>query len=401
MIATNFLPDYGSDLHPVDLATLGPEGAHRALRYWAAQRDYRPTPIRALPALAARLGVTSIHVKDEGQRLGLGSFKALGGSYAVVQLVLEEVGRRLGRTVVVEELRSEVVRCIARTITVTCATDGNHGRSVASGAQLCGAQAVIFVHDGVSKPRVEAIESLGARVEPIAGIYDDAVAAAVRASEDRGWLLVSDTSWPGYESTPGLVMQGYTVIVREALDALADSPTHVFLQAGVGGLAAAIGGHLAAIHGCERPRLAVVEPTRADCLHQSLCAGNLVRIRSGAPTLMAMLECYEPSWLAWRVLSRIADAFVTVDEEEAVIAMRCLARPLGDDPPIVAGESGGVGLAGLMQVAGFPAARTKLQLDADARVLLINTEGATDPARYRELVQPRPETASHNEAYEA
>jgi diaminopropionate ammonia-lyase len=387
LIAFNTLPEHGCPLYPVDADTLGMEGARAALDYWSRQDDYRPTPLHALPALAATLGVASIHVKDEAHRLGLGSFKALGGCYAAVRLVLDEVGDRLGRTVTFDDLSNETVREVTHGLTLTCATDGNHGRSVARGAQLCGAQAVIFVHGGVSQPRIQAIQSLGSRVETLPGTYDDAVKTATQIANKRGWLLVSDTSGPGYETTPALVMQGYTVLVREVLDALSNTPTHVFLQAGVGGMAAAISGHLAAVHGSRRPGIFVVEPDRADCLHQSLHASRPMRIRPGDATLMAMLECYEPSWLAWRVLSRTADAFVTIGDDEAVTAMNAFAKPIGNDPPIVSGESGGAGLAGLMQVARDSSSRARLRLDAGARVLLINTEGATDPARYRELVK--------------
>jgi len=182
------------------------------------------------------------------------------------------------------------------------------------------------------------------------------------------------------------VMQGYTALVAEALRALPAPPTHVFVQAGVGGIAAAVAGHLGAALGERRPTVVVVEPARAACLFESARAGRAVRIPAGEPTVMAMLECYEPSLVAWRVLARAADAFMTVEEEDAVAAMRRLAQPAGGDPAIVAGESGGVGLAGLMRVAADAGWRAAIGLDAAARVFLVNTEGATDPARYRELV---------------
>ena len=168
-----------------------------------------------------------------------------------------------------------------------------------------------------------------------------------RASRaEKGWTVVSDTSWPGYERIPGLVMQGYTAIVREALRELAAPPTHVFVQAGVGGVAAALAGHLALVFGEQRPTFVVVDPARAACIFETARAGHPVKIAHGEPTVMAMLECYEPSLVAWRVLSRVADAFMTVEDADAVAVMNRLARPAGDDPAIVAGESGGAGLAG-------------------------------------------------------
>jgi diaminopropionate ammonia-lyase len=181
-------------------------------------------------------------------------------------------------------------------------------------------------------------------------------------------------------------MQGYTVMVREALRALPAPPTHVFVQAGVGGLAAAVGGHFALVLGEAQPRIVVVEPARAACVLESARAGHAVKIGHGEPTVMAMLECYEPSLAALRVLMHVADGFMTVDEEEAVRIMRRLARPANGDPAIVAGESGGVGLAGLVRASQDDVMRAELALDNHARVFVINTEGATDPTRYRELV---------------
>ena len=225
----------------------------------------------------------------------------------------------------------------------------------------------------------------------VAGTYDDSVTEAARVSAEKGWTVVSDTSWPGYERIPGLVMQGYTALVREALRRIGEAPTHVFVQAGVGGVAAAVAGHLAIVFGDKRPTFVVVDPARAACIYETAKAGHPVKIAHGAPTVMAMLECYEPSPLAWRVLSRVADAFMTVEDAEAVAVMNRLARPAGGDPPIVAGESGGAGLAGAIRAATDADMRAKLGLTAASRIFVINTEGATDPARYAELVGMRPD----------
>lgn len=390
MFVLNTHPDHGRPLASEDAARLGVEAADEVERFLAPCPHHRPTPLHALPGLARELRLGSIHIKDEGQRLGLGSFKALGGAYAVIRLALEETARCLGRRVEVGELLTGEVRTFARSRTFGCATDGNHGRSVAAGARLVGARAAIFVHEGVTPERVAAIARFGAEVIRVAGTYDDAVAEASRRCAEEGWIVVSDTSWLGYERIPGLVMQGYTVIVREALRALAHPPTHVFVQAGVGGLAAAVAGHLAVALGERRPRFIVVEPVRAACLFESMRAGHLVKIAPGEPTIMAMLECYEPSLLAWRILACAADAFMTLEEDAAIGIMRRLARPLSGDPAIVAGESGGSGLAGLVRAAGDEKLSAALALDASSRIFVINTEGATDPDRYRELVGASP-----------
>jgi diaminopropionate ammonia-lyase len=329
-------------LDPSDAELLGPHAPSGPLRFLASLGAV-PTPLMGLPDLAASIGVGAIYLKNEGERLGLGSFKALGGAYAVERLASQPG------------------------MVFTCATDGNHGRAVAYGARLVGARSVVFVHRGVSQPRIDAIAELGAEIVRVDGNYDESVAEAARVAEERGWTLVSDTAWDGYERIPGLVMQGYTVIVKEALDALPELPTHVFMQAGVGGLAAAVAGHFA-----HRPTFVVVEPARAACLFESARAGRLVTVDPQPPTVMAMLECYRPSLTAWRILSHLADAFMTVEEDEATKAVQSLA-------PISASESGAAGLAGLMQAARDPQIRAQLSLDESSRVFLVVSERSAPP----------------------
>lgn len=386
MYRLNQLSEYGKPLDPADAAYLDERAAARVQALLELCPVAEPTLLHALPALARQLGIGRLFVKDESTRLGLGSFKALGGAYAVLQVFLEEAGRRLGRPVAAQELAQPELRAIAAGFTVACATDGNHGRSVAAGARFIGCRAVIFIHSGVSVDRAAAIEAFGAEIRRVKGVYNDAVAAATRESEANGWVVVSDTAWPGYERIPQLVAQGYTVMVQEALHALPAAPTHVFVQAGVGGLASAVAGHLALVYAERRPRIIIVEPARSACLLASHDAGDRITIAEQQPTVMAMLECQEPSLTAWRVLARLADAFMTVDEDDAVQAMRQYAAPAGTDPAIVSGESGGAGLAGLAVAAADGSIREALGLSADSVVLLFNTEGATDPATYERLV---------------
>lgn len=390
MFLLNTHPDHGRPLDAADAEMFGQEAAKEAERFLSYRDNHAETPLHCLSELAAGLGLAAIHVKDEGHRLGLGSFKALGGAYAVMQLALDEAGRQLGRRIDIAELHTPAVKAIASKMTVACATDGNHGRSVAQGAQLVGGRAKIFVHSGVSDERVEAIARLGAEMIRVEGTYDDSVAEAARIAAGKGWIVVSDTSWPGYEHIPALVMQGYTAMVRETLRQLPQLPSHVFVQSGVGGVAAAVAAHLAVVLSEQRPAFVVVDPARAACIYESARAGHPVRVQPGEPTVMAMLECYEPSLVAWRMLVRVADAFMTVDEEDAVAAMNRLARPTGNDVAIVAGESGGAGLAGLVRAMATPASKSALGLGSASRVLVINTEGATDPGRYAELVGMRP-----------
>jgi diaminopropionate ammonia-lyase len=370
---------------------MSPAAALEAQRLLELCPKHSVTPLYTLPRLAQRLDVAQVRVKDESERLGLGSFKALGGAYALLRVFLRDASKRLGREVLATELADPALRAIAKDVVFACATDGNHGRSVAAGAHFVGCQAVIFLHEGVSAARAAAIERFGASIRYVRGSYDDAVIAAARMSEEHGWHVISDTSWPGYESIPRLVAQGYTTMLREVEREIGQPPTHIFVQAGVGGLAAAVAAYFALAYGESRPKVVVVEPERAACIYASHEAGRLVAIPRGQPTVMAMLECYEPSLVAWNVLSRLADAFMTVTETDAVRAMRQFAEPLDGDVSIVAGESGAAGLAGLMSARQSESMSAALQLDAHSRVLLINTEGATDPEAYARLVGRTPE----------
>jgi diaminopropionate ammonia-lyase len=368
-------------------AILSDAALRQAREEIASWPGYAPTPLHSLPALARRLGVASVHCKDEGSRFGLGSFKALGGAYAVGRVLARLAGERLGRRVSLRELLQDPsLRAACAAITVTCATDGNHGRSVAWGARMFGCRCVIYIHATVSEGRRHAIEAFGATVVRTEGNYDDAVQRADADARAQGWHVISDTSYPGYMDVPRDVMQGYQLMVQEAIDQLAAWPTHVFVQAGVGGLAAAVCAWFWERDAARRPVLVVVEPDRADCLLRSARAGQPVAVTGALDTLMAGLACGEVSLLAWEILGTGADAFCSVHDEDAIAAMRLLAFPDGGDPGIVAGESAVAGVAAAIGLAQDAAGRGALGLGADSRLLFFGTEADTDPALYRELV---------------
>ena len=375
-----------------------PYGAHRSTLLSAnalAQAQavistwpgYAETPLRAMPGLAAAVGVASIHYKDEGSRIGLGSFKALGGAYAVARLLCRELGHRLGRSVSHAQLQNEpALREACADITVTCATDGNHGRSVAWGAQMLGCRCVIYIHATVSEGRKQAIERYGAQVVRTSGNYDDSVQQADRDARANGWFVISDTSYPGYMDIPRDVMQGYQLLVHEAVGALAQWPTHVFLQAGVGGFAAAVCAYFWERSTSQRPVMVVVEAERADCLLQSAKAGQVVAVKGDLDTLMAGLACGEVSLLAWDILASGADAFCALPDPAAVDVMRLLASPLPGDPVVVAGESAVAGLAAALLLAQDPGTSQLPGLGADSRILVFGSESDTDPALYQQLM---------------
>lgn len=365
------------------LSDAGFAAARDTIGHWPG---YAPTPLVALPDLADRAGVVSLHYKDEGGRFGLGSFKALGGAYAVARLLQAELGKALGRKVTMDEVTQVAHPDLAAKITVCCATDGNHGRSVAWGAQTFGCACVIFIHATVSEARKTAIESFGAEVRRCDGNYDDSVRAAQDTARHEGWFVVSDTSYPGYMEVPKDVMQGYEIMAAEAFDALDHPPTHIFLQTGVGGMAAAVTAQAKRRWGHARPVIVLCDPDLSACFLESFRAGKPAVVEGDLDTLMAGLACGEVSALAWAVLEEHADAVMAVTDAAAVAAMKHLAFPKGGDPAVVAGESAVAGLAGLLALAEDAEARSLLHLGPDARVLLFGTEGDTDPALYQDLV---------------
>ncbi|HWI81905.1 diaminopropionate ammonia-lyase [Ramlibacter sp.] len=344
------------------------------------------TPLHDLRGLAARLDVAAVAYKDEGSRFGLGSFKALGGAYAVARLLCRTVAQRVGHAVTTADLLARRFHDLTREVTVTCATDGNHGRSVAWGAQLFGCRCVVYLHAQVSEGRRAAIAGYGAAVVRTAGNYDESVRRADADAQAFGRHVISDTSYPGFMDVPRHVMQGYQLLVAEAAQQLAAPPTHVFVQGGVGGLAAAVCGYYWERLGGTRPRLTVVEPRAADCLMRSARRGRITAVPGELDTLMAGLACGEVSPLAWEILETGADAFATIGDEAAVATMRLLADGSDGDPPIVAGESAVAGLAAAIGISANPAQRAALGLDQSSRLLFVGSERDTDPALYAQLV---------------
>jgi len=334
----------------------------------AAWPGYQQTELRELPGLAANLGVGAIHYKDEGERFGLGSFKALGGAYAVSVLASE---KHPGRD----------------PLTVTTATDGNHGLSVAWGAKNHGMHAVIFIHAEVSHGREDALHKLGADVVRVAGNYDDSVRICYESANEKNWHVVSDTtSGDAGHNVARRVMTGYSVMVAEIVAQMsAMLPTHVFVQGGVGGLAATVCEYFRIAYGSDAPRFIVVEPELAPCLYESGKAERPTAVDVVDETIMAGLSCGEVSSVAWPVLFQYADDFMTIPDSIVAPTMTILANPTGEDVPIVAGESAVAGLAGFITAMHSDALRNAFNLDLESRVLVIGTEGATDLALYESL----------------
>lgn len=349
---------------------------------------YRPTPLVALPGLARALDVASIRYKDEGQRFGLKSFKALGGAYAVLGVLQRHLAERLAvKDASASDLLAGRHARAAAEVTVAAATDGNHGRSVAWGAKMFGCACVIYLHEHVSAAREREIARYGARIVRVPGHYDDSVRACAADSARNGWVLVADTAGEADAAIPAAVMQGYTLLAQEILDEVPppEWPTHVFVQAGVGGLAAAVAAHYWELLGRARPRMVVVEPTRADCLFRTVAAGRPVAVEGSTETFMACLAAGEVSAPAWVILRHAADDVLALEDEAAADTMRLLADGLDGDPPLVAGESGAAATAGLIAAAPDAGLRQALGLDGASRVVAIGSEGATDAETYERV----------------
>ncbi len=344
---------------------------------------YSLTPLRSLHEIANSCDIKKVWYKDESTRFNLGSFKALGGAYAVAKQIISELKKRHKINASMTDLLSNNFKSEVEKISVSCATDGNHGRSVAWGAQLFGCQCVIYLHKHVSKGREIEIAKYGAKIERITGNYDDSVRKAANDAKEFNRLIVSDTSYPGYMDIPKDVALGYTVMFEELVSQLdGEIPTHIIIQGGVGGLASAACAYAWQKWQKNRPLFIIVEPENANCLQQSAINNKPTIVTGELDTLMAGLACGEVSVLAWDILSIGTNYFTTINEATIPKTMKLLAKY-----QIEAGESAVPGLAALITASND----NLLELNENSTVLLIGTEGATDPVIYKNLtgIEPR------------
>ena len=370
--------------------TLSADTAISIRAYHESFPQYAPTPLAALPETAELLGLGSIHVKDESRRFGLNAFKVLGGSYAIGRWMGEKLGLPADE-LNYSTLTSEENREKLGAVTFVAATDGNHGRGVAWTARELGMKSVVYMPRGSAAERLENIRAAGADASITDYNYDDTVRLAAAHAEEYGWVLVQDTAWDGYEEIPRHIMQGYCTMGLEAAEQLPEAPTHIFLQAGVGAMAGAMAGFFATLYGEKRPVITVVEPNRADCIFKTAEAddGKLHFVTGDMDTIMAGLACGEPCALAWDVLSRCADHFISCPEYAAAKGMRILGNPAGEDDRVISGESGAAAfgcVAAIMTEPELAPIRERLGLNRSSRVLCFSTEGATDRENYRSIV---------------
>jgi diaminopropionate ammonia-lyase len=374
-------------LHNAAFETLPAEGFSAAIEEISDWKGYKPTPLFTLKDLSLSLSLGGVLYKDEGPRFGLGSFKALGGSYAALKVLQREISKALNDKVSLKDIRNGQYTKEASEVTLVSATDGNHGRSLAWGCKRFGAPCKIYIHAEVSEGRANAMRNLGAEVIRIDGDYDDSVDLARSEAEENNWFVVSDTSWPGYFEPPRDVMYGYGVMMREISESLTQVPTHVFIQGGCGGFAGSVCASIRQVWGDQAPRIVIVEPHIANCLFESSKANKALFVKINKESIMAGLSCGEASGLAWDIIAEEASDFVTIPENVVAPTVRLLARPEGNDPIIEAGESAVAGLAALICAAKQSDVREQLGLDESSRVLLFGSEGVTDRVIFDEIMK--------------
>jgi diaminopropionate ammonia-lyase len=394
------------------LARLMPEKVNNVLAFHRSIEGYAPTPLVRLRHLASLLGVKSMYVKDESFRFGLNAFKALGGSYAIASYLAGKLGLDISQ-LPYERLISKEVRNRLGEVTFVTATDGNHGRGVAWTAHKLQQKCVVYMPKNTVRERLENIRALGAKADITDMNYDDTVRLSSREAAEHGWVMVQDTSWTGYEDIPRSIIQGYTTLLAEAVEQLetehgGQRPTHVFVQAGVGSLAAAVAGYIANVYGSSSeggPTIAVVEPENAACIFDTLCAedGEIHAVGGDLHTIMAGLACGEPVTVGIDLLANYVDFVVSMPDYVAAQGMRVLSNPTrvreGEpatvpdgrtaDQRIISGESGAASFGFAYEVLTNPAlagAKRALGVNSESVLFFVSTEGDTDRAAFSAIV---------------
>lgn len=376
-----------------DIDFLNADVAKKVSAFHRSFPQYKPTPLAVLDNLSKEWNVSKIFVKDESYRFGLNAFKALGGSYAIGQYLAERLNIHPAELTYDMLVSSEVREALGE-ITFITATDGNHGRGVAWTANQLKQKSVVYMPKGSSVERLNHIKSEGADASITELNYDDTVRLAAEDAEGNHWVLVQDTAWEHYEEIPKKIMQGYITMVSEAyeqLKELDEKPTHVFIQAGVGSMAATVQGFFANVYGEDRPITVIVEPDKADCIFQTAKAndGKLHYVKGDLDTIMAGLACGEPSTLGWQILNDYADAFLSCPDKIAAQGIRILAAPLKGDPQVISGESGAVGIGAVNEIlksSEYVDLKKQLRINPDSKILFFSTEGDTDAAHFKKVV---------------
>ena len=373
-----------------NLDFLNLESAKKVQSFHASFPVYKETPLVELKHTAKSMGLGNIYIKDESYRFGLNAFKVLGGSYAIGNYLAKRLGKSITEMPYEKLVSGEIKRELGD-ITFVTATDGNHGRGVAWTAKQLQQKSVVYMPKGSAEERLMNIRAEGADASITDLNYDEAVRLANSQAEQKGWVMVQDTAWEGYEDIPGWIMQGYGTMGYEAYMQLPEKPTHIFLQAGVGSMAGAVAGFFASVYGGDRPIITIVEPNKADCIYKTAEAadGKLHFGTGDMDTIMAGLACGEPCSIGWNVLRDYADNFISCPDYAAAQGMRVLGNPEAGDTKVVSGESGASAfgcIAEIMRDKTLVELKNKLKLDENSKVLFFSTEGDTDKENYKSIV---------------
>ncbi|WNF38714.1 diaminopropionate ammonia-lyase [Bacillaceae bacterium IKA-2] len=383
---------YCSEHNHEELSVFQKEKIVKVHEFQKSHQSFTVTPLHRLKNLADFLDVGEIRVKDESFRFGLNAFKVMGGIYAIAKYLADSLGKDI------EELSFDSLKNHKEQLgdlTFISATDGNHGRGVAWAARELGHKSIIYMPKGSSPHRLEAIRAEGAKADITELNYDDSVRMCAKLREENGWIMVQDTAWEGYDEIPLWIMQGYGAMAKEIVEQLeaeaGPQPTHIFLQAGVGSFAGAIAAYMVEYYRDNPPVIVVVESDQADCYFRSFSSeqGKLTTVTGDMDTIMAGLACGEPNTRAFRILRQYATATFSCDDKIAALGMRIYGNPIKGDPSVISGESGAVTLGLLHELRNnnfYSTISDELSLDSNSNVILINTEGDTDPYDYREIV---------------
>ena len=361
---TSFLENKEYNFNKKNILTQLPEQfIDEAIEAISSWDNYAPTPLIKLNKLNEELKFKNIYYKDEDKRFDLRSFKALGGAFAVYKIASKK-----------------------KDITVSTATAGNHGRSVAWGAQRLGVKCKIFISEFVSESRAEAMRNLDAEVIRVKGNYDNSLKECIKQSNKNNWEIVQDVSWEGYKEVPKLIMAGYTIMVKEIINEIdKNSITHVFLQAGVGGMAAAIIAGFAKLSKTI-PQFIIIEPENADCVFQSIKNNKPTTVDIKKETVMGGMSCGDVSSIAWEILKNSANYCLTIPDEAISTAVALLAEKRLSDKKIIGGECAVPGVIALIGSFNNKEYLDKLELNEQSNVLLFGCEGLTDNAMYQKLL---------------
>ena len=344
-----------------NISTQEIDDAYFTITKW---ENYNPTPLLQLNKLSKELNLNKIFYKDESKRFSLKSFKALGGAYAVEKITKGN-----------------------KDITISTATAGNHGRSVAWGSRRLGLKCKIFISEYVSDARGKAMEELGAEVVKVKGNYEKSLIECIKQSTKNNWQIVQDVAWKDYTEVPKLTMAGYSVMMKEIVDKIDNEDiTHIFLQAGVGGMAGAM------VAGVARylknvPKIIIIEPDSAACVMESIKSGKIEKINITRESLMGGMSCGEPSLVPWEILKKSVNYCISLPDEDIARTMKLLGNGNFSDEKIIAGENSAPGVMSLIASCNDEKIKNKINLDRSSNVLLIGCEGDTDKEMYQKLLK--------------